>query len=125
MDDFSAWSDVLYPEYKWLATSGDQCVLDVVTRILGIVDDDEDDPIVSVMQSSTWAVCMAYRHYRNAGAVLSQEDLQYARNRGGVLGIMIGDNNEIRTATVREYLELRDPGFAVFGIQSSPSPPAA
>lgn len=104
---------VLYQDYKWIAREGPTMpILELVDALIEIVEYDE--PIHSVTQSSVWAVCMAYKHFRNAGVHLSHQDLLYTRSRGGVIGMDCSDLDNIKCFTIREYIESRDPGFWAF-----------
>lgn len=98
--------DVLYDEYKWIAdVSQNTPLVDVVRRIINNIDAD------SVYQSSIWAVGMAFLDYKENVHNLTDEEHIYARSRDGVLGMRFDD---MRTFTLREYLEERDHGFILF-----------
>lgn len=105
--------DHLYDDYKWIAREGSTMpLLELVDALIEIVEYDE--PIHSVTQSSIWAVCMAYKHFRNAGVQMSQQDLLYTRTRGGLIGMDYSDLDNIKCFSIRDYLEFRDPGFWAF-----------
>lgn len=114
---------ILNDNMKWIADLGDTISpLDVVNRILE--QEFPDDEIDSVYQSSMWAVCMAYKHYKNDGVHLSTDDLEYTASRGGMIGMRIDPvTNEPFILSLRSYLNSRDYGFAVFSAH--PHGPAA
>lgn len=104
------WTTFLYEDFTWLAECTDNDSLrDIVNRVILTIE--EDGPVSTVYESSTWAVCMLYLHYLD-GDVLTTSEIQYARNRGGVIGMNTG--NEIQTVTIKSYLYWRDPGFYAY-----------
>jgi hypothetical protein len=104
--------DILYPKFAWIGDlEKDADLIDVVRRVIAIVDDDEDNPIYSVTQSSLWAVAMAYLDYKNGTRVLDTRERAYTATRGGVLGMSPDGSCSI---SLRSFLEERDPGFGKF-----------
>jgi len=104
------WKTFLFPKYEWLADRDHDPLDDIVNDILAWVDDDPDDPITDVRQSSMWAVAMLYKHFRQGGGVLNSNDVQYAMNRGGVLGMKLHHATPV-SVTLKKYLSARDTGF--------------
>lgn len=97
-------------------------LLEIVDHMIAIVEHDEG-PDLSVTDSSIWAVCMAYKHYRQAdGVILDSDELEYAATRGGIIGMDRSDPEDIRFFTIREYLESHDPGFFMFSHPGTPLP---
>lgn len=110
--DFSILKEHLYKDFKWISDEGQTMTnLELAEALIEIVEYDE--PIHSVSQSSIWAVCMAYKHYAKDGTEMSAEDLRYARTRGGIIG-MDRSNHNIKTISIREIFQKRDPGFWAF-----------
>lgn len=110
--DFSSWRNILYPEYRWiLDVPSDKPLPDIVRRVM---ENEEDD---NIYQSSIVAVCLAYLDYKEKTRVLSSSEHRYARTRGGVIGMTF--DLPIQTVTLREYLEIRDPGFRLFSTLKS------
>ena len=56
---------------------------------------------------------MSYKHFKKDGTHLSNQELQYARTRGGVLGMKFNDGHS-QSITLKKYLEERDPEFYYF-----------
>lgn len=111
------WFDCLSDEFQWLrAYQHNPDLLIVVNRILDL--DDYHD-ITEVYESSVWAICHAYLDYRVGTSFLSADELDYTRGRSGVIGV--GNGN---VASLREFLEVYDPGFAFFMTRHF-GPPAA
>jgi hypothetical protein len=116
--DYSEIEKILYDDYKWIADMKDtMSCLEIVNEIL--TQEDEDEPIYSVTQSSIWAVGMSYKHFKRDGTHLSNQELQYTRNRGGIIG-MIFNEDEPRFFTLKKYLEERDPEFYYFNNPQIP-----
>jgi len=111
------WTECLQEDYTWIATTG-MTPTEIAKEIIQDIGDDVQD----VYESSVWAVCMAYLDYREGTHYLSPQDLLYTRNRGGVLGCKVIDN-EVVTITIRQYLYERDGGFYDFtwGIRRPPA----
>jgi len=105
----STWASHLYDDFEWLAESDHTPLLDIVNNIIRIIDNDDNQPITSVYESSTWAVCMLYLHYLD-GDVLDAADVNYARNRGGVIGVIFSEEG-IQIVSLKSYLCQRDTGF--------------
>lgn len=119
------WKDCLDEAFKWLGDvqQGDDLV-EIVQKLLLIINNDEQ--IHSVYESSRWAVCMAFLDYKNNTHFLSNSDLNYARTRGGIVGLAI-INGEVVSMTIRQFLEERDIGFYAFmnPYLNNYKPPAA
>lgn len=114
---------ILYRRFRWIARVHDRFdCLQVVDRLMGQLQ--RERGCTSVYESSVVAVGMAYKHFRGDGTVLSKEHLDYARTRGGVLG-MCAIESGIVSLTLREYLENRDPEFFYFSNPELPRAPAA
>ena len=73
------------------------------------MDSDDGD---GVFESSIFAVGMAFLDYKEQTRMLSRSEHRYARTRGGVIGMTF--EISIKSVTLREYLETRDPGFRLF-----------
>ena len=107
------WKEYLYQDYLFLAHTDSTPLVDIVHRVMAIVDDDPDDPISHVTQSSLWAVCMLYLHYIRDGDTLSSEDVTYAKSRGGIIGMKM-DDNDITMISLKSFLCQRDMNFLSF-----------
>lgn len=107
----SDWFDCLYEEYQWLRDyQEDPDLLIVVNRIL---EQEDFYDITDVYQSSIWAVCHAYIDYCINTSFLTEEELEYTRGRGGVIGSGTV-NGHFAVASIREFLEEYDRGFERF-----------
>jgi len=90
--DYSAIEKILYDDYKWIADIKDtMSCLEIVNEIL-TQEEEEDEPIYLVGQSSIWAVGMSYKHFKRDGTHLSNQELQYTRTRGGIIGMIFNEN---------------------------------
>jgi hypothetical protein len=107
------WKECLYDEYLFLADSESMPLVDIVNRVVAIVDDDPEEPISDVTQSSLWAVCMLYLHYIQGGNVLSSEEVKYAKYRGGIIGMKI-NGDEVTMISFKSFLCQRDLNFVSF-----------
>lgn len=107
------WKECLYDDYLFLADSESIPLVDIVHRVIAIVDDDPEDPISDVTQSSLWAVCMLYLHYLQGGNVLSSEEVMYAKYRGGIIGMKM-DGSDVTMISFKSFLCQRDLNFVSF-----------
>lgn len=91
------WRDFLYQHFRFLADEvlqGRQDLTRVAQMIQAVVDDDENDPIESVYQSSLWGLSQIYLEWvGERPARMSAGDLEYLRSRGGMLGFSPPDEN--------------------------------
>lgn len=115
------WFDCLSDEFQWLrAYQHNPDLLVVVNQILDFQDYRD---ITEVYESSVWAICHAYIDYRMGTSFLSADELDYTRGRSGVIGIQMGNGN-VQVVTLRNFLEIYDPGFEFFMTRHY-GPPAA
>lgn len=107
----SYWFECLYEDYQWLQDCQDNP--DLLILVNRILEKEDFEDVTDVYQSSIWAVCHAYIDYRLHTAFLSQEELEYTRGRGGVIGSGVV-NGHVIVASIREFLEKYDRGFERF-----------
>jgi hypothetical protein len=118
----ASWFDCLSDKFKWLRMH--QHNPDLVVVVNRILDFDEYHDITEVYQSSIWAVCHAYLDYRMGTSFLTADELDYTKGRYGVIGILHMENGNTHIASLRNFLEVYDPGFAFFMMRHH-GPPAA
>ena len=115
------WFDCLSVEFQWLRTHRHDP--DLVMVVLRILDFDEYRNITEVYESSVWSICHAYLDYRRGTSFLSPDELEYTKGRCGIIGIHM-ENGNTHIASLRNFLEVYDPGFEVFMMRHY-GPPAA
>lgn len=110
----------LFEQHQWIA---ERLFNEPLPSIVRRVIDSFENEVDNVLQSSVWAVAMAYLDYKEGCNALSEQDHQYARTRGGVIGVIINEHM-VHSISLREILETLDPGFYLFSMPPC-GPPGA
>jgi len=103
-------------KYRWMGQVGNSMTpLEVVHLIIKQLNTSRTNPIISVYTSDKWAVCASYCHYKKEeGFELTEEQLEYTKDRQGILSKKQISPFLWQIISIRDYLETRDVGFAGF-----------
>lgn len=102
-------------DYLWIARAGDSIQpLEVVDKVVARLD--ASRPVGSLRECDVRACCARYRHYKGV-LELSAEDLEFTSSEcEAILWLQKATPSSAwcYVVSLKDYLEIRDPGFAGF-----------
>lgn len=123
------WRRFLNTRFEFIAQNESfsrETLIQIARGIQVAVDDDPENPITSVYESSIWGIAQAYLVYtQQVLFTLPGDDLVYIRQRSGILGMWYDDTEDLSVVSYRDLLDTYDPGFGFWLEGGHFGPPAA